>query len=244
MPRVTRTDKSPRNGHRLDGLTVGAAEPTANFIATAAPALGGETADSAAALFEAGRKILARTTESACLALADVNRRYSAELAGLQLKAITTISESALTTLRLVEAISSAANPNEAAGACVDHVRDRSDALKGIALDFFESAMSLIGALSLNDAVSREPEVKFPIRRGEDPRKIIARQCALLTGQQRSVFRLLLSGLPNKRIAHELGIRETTVKAHVSQILEKLHVFNRAQLIALVARYDRNDTLD
>jgi DNA-binding NarL/FixJ family response regulator len=244
MPRVTRTDKSSRNGHRLDGLTVGTAETTANFIALAERAPGDKTADSAAALFEAGRKILTRTTETACLALADVNRRYSSELVGLQLKAITTISESALTTLRLVEAISSAPNPGEAAGACVDHVGDRSDALKCVALDFFESAMSLIGALSLNDAVSRDPEVKFPIRRGEDPRKIIARQCALLTGQQQSVFRLLLSGLPNKRIAHELGIQETTVKGHVSQILEKLHVFNRAQLIALVARYDRNDSLD
>ena len=244
MPRVTRTDETPRAGRRPDGLSIDPAEMTENLVASAGLSAGGETADRGAVLFETGRKILARTTENACLALAEVNRRYSTELAELQLKAITTISESALTTLRLVEAISSASDPGEAAGACVDHVRDRTDALKGIALDFFDSAMSLIGALSLNDAVCRDPEVKFPIRRGEDPRKIIARQCALLTGQQRSVFRLLLSGLPNKRIAHELGIRETTVKAHVSQILEKLHVFNRAQLIALVARYDRNDSLD
>jgi len=244
MPRVTRTDKSSCAGWRSDGVSVDPAETTKNLVAPAELAPGDETVDSVAALFEAGRKILTRTTENACVALADVNRRYSTELAELQLKAITTISESALTTLRLVEAISSASDPGEAAGAYVDHVRDRTAGLKSVALDFFESAMSLIDALSLNDAVCHDPEVKFPIRRGEDPRKIIARQCALLTGQQRSVFRLLLSGLPNKRIAHELGIRETTVKAHVSKILEKLNVFNRAQLIALVARYDRNDSLD
>ncbi len=45
-------------------------------------------------------------------------------------------------------------------------------------------------------------------------------------------------GLPNKLIAYELGLCETTVKAHVSEILRKLCVYNRARAIALLADID------
>jgi DNA-binding NarL/FixJ family response regulator len=244
MSRLARTDEPPRFGQQSADLSVDHEKRCADSGALDGLMEDVAAADKAASLFESGRKILTRTTENAYHALAAVNCQYSMEFAELQLKAIATISESAFATLRLVEAISSSPNPSKAAEASLDHLRDRTTALKCIALDFFDSALSLIGALSLNDAICRDPEVKFPIRRREDPRPILARQCAMLTGQQRSVLRLLLAGLPNKLIAHQLGICETTVKAHVSKLLEKLNVYNRAQLIALVARYDQNAALD
>jgi len=54
-----------------------------------------------------------------------------------------------------------------------------------------------------------------------------------LTPRQKRVFRLVARGLPNKVIAHQLGIAETTVKAHVSVILRALGVYSRVRAIAL-----------
>ncbi len=59
-----------------------------------------------------------------------------------------------------------------------------------------------------------------------------------LTARQKRVLELLAEGLPNKVIAHELGISETTVKAHVGEILRKLKVYNRARAIVMLAQFD------
>lgn len=52
-----------------------------------------------------------------------------------------------------------------------------------------------------------------------------------LTHQQRIVLQMLVSGRPNKQIAYELSIVESTVKAHVSAILRKLKVHSRTQAV-------------
>ncbi len=59
-----------------------------------------------------------------------------------------------------------------------------------------------------------------------------------LTPQQLMVLDLIRRGLQNKEIAHELKIAETTVKAHVSEILRKLHVFTRTKAVIEVAKVD------
>jgi DNA-binding NarL/FixJ family response regulator len=43
------------------------------------------------------------------------------------------------------------------------------------------------------------------------------------------VLGLLVSGRLNKQIAYELDVSMTTVKAHVSAILQKLNVFSRTR---------------
>jgi len=50
-----------------------------------------------------------------------------------------------------------------------------------------------------------------------------------LTGRQNEVLDLTAQGLSNKKIAHTLHITEATVKYHVSQILERLHLKSRYQ---------------
>ena len=52
-----------------------------------------------------------------------------------------------------------------------------------------------------------------------------------LTPQQRTVLVHLVNGRLNKQIAHDLGVSMTTVKAHVSAILQKLGVFSRTQAV-------------
>jgi DNA-binding NarL/FixJ family response regulator len=52
------------------------------------------------------------------------------------------------------------------------------------------------------------------------------------------VMRLVRQGKLNKQIAHELGICERTVKAHVSAILRKLKVVSRTQLVIATSAFD------
>lgn len=68
---------------------------------------------------------------------------------------------------------------------------------------------------------------------GVDPE--ITRRLELLTAAESKVFKLLAEGKPNKIIAYELDIKESTVKAHISAILRKLKVFSRTQAV-LIAR--------
>jgi DNA-binding NarL/FixJ family response regulator len=57
-----------------------------------------------------------------------------------------------------------------------------------------------------------------------------------LTPQQRIVLTHLVHGRLNKQIAHDLSVSMTTVKAHVSAILQKLNVFSRTQAVILANR--------
>lgn len=61
---------------------------------------------------------------------------------------------------------------------------------------------------------------------------------ATLTPQQVRVLQMLRQGLLNKQIAFDLGVGETTVKAHVSEILRKLKVASRTQAVIEAAKID------
>lgn len=63
----------------------------------------------------------------------------------------------------------------------------------------------------------------------------IADRIAELTPAQIRVMQLLCRGLLNKQIACELGVTETTVKAHVSEVLRKLKVASRTQAVVETA---------
>lgn len=57
-----------------------------------------------------------------------------------------------------------------------------------------------------------------------------------LTGRERQVLELLAGGLANKEIAFQLKISENTVKNHLRNILEKLHLQNRVQAALYAVR--------
>jgi len=57
-----------------------------------------------------------------------------------------------------------------------------------------------------------------------------------LTDREREVLRWVSSGASNREAAAALHISENTVKFHMKNILEKLHLRNRAEVVAYAAR--------
>mgnify|MGYP002630937865 CR=1 FL=1 len=64
---------------------------------------------------------------------------------------------------------------------------------------------------------------------------------SVLTGRQREVAELLGQGLTNAQIAEHLALSESTVRLHVSTILDKLSLSNRTQVALLAAQTTDHD---
>ncbi len=59
-----------------------------------------------------------------------------------------------------------------------------------------------------------------------------------LTDRETEVLEFMVRGVTsNRRLAAELGVSENTVKFHVRNILDKLHLHNRAQVVAYALRH-------
>jgi DNA-binding NarL/FixJ family response regulator len=65
-----------------------------------------------------------------------------------------------------------------------------------------------------------------------------------LTGRQNEVLELVAQGHSNKEIASAMHITESTVKYHVSQILERLHLKSRYQLAQFARRQEDRSASD
>jgi DNA-binding NarL/FixJ family response regulator len=74
------------------------------------------------------------------------------------------------------------------------------------------------------DSVAVEPQIRN------------SRCSTSLTPQQTEVLLWISAAKPNKQIAYELGISETTVKAHATNIYRRLGVRNRAEALLFTQR--------
>lgn len=88
------------------------------------------------------------------------------------------------------------------------------------------------GDALLSPAVTRSVIAHFTQNRRETPPSAIE----TLTSREMDVFRLIASGLSNAEIGRELFISDTTVKTHVTRLLQKLQVRDRAQAIVMAYR--------
>ena len=80
-------------------------------------------------------------------------------------------------------------------------------------------------------------EIFMPELEGDDSaaaeEDLIRTRIASLPPQHRVVLGHLVAGLLNKQIAYELDVSMTTIKAHVSAILQKMNVFSRTQAVIM-----------
>jgi len=59
-----------------------------------------------------------------------------------------------------------------------------------------------------------------------------------LSGREQQVMALVVRGFLNKQVAGELGISETTVKAHRGRVMQKMKAQSLAELLQMAARLD------
>jgi DNA-binding NarL/FixJ family response regulator len=158
---------------------------------------------------------------------------------GLQGRTVESVYASALAAIELMEALNRARGTKDVAAAHFTHSRRQREAVERQITEFLTAARNMISVLT---APPSDPLVDCSkpdaCPAGPCGAQSIVERLRTLTGQQRRVLELIAEGLPNKVIAYELGLCETTVKAHVSGILRKLCVYNRARAIALLANID------
>ena len=97
-----------------------------------------------------------------------------------------------------------------------------------------ESMLRLLNvniSLSQNDK-SRKAEGDLPVRVRDDR----------ISRREHEIVQLLCKGFSNKQIARQLFISETTVKTHISNILAKLNLHDRMQIV--VYYYNKIDSAD
>jgi DNA-binding NarL/FixJ family response regulator len=85
------------------------------------------------------------------------------------------------------------------------------------------------GEALLSPTVTKRVIQKF----ARTPRPPRPKELDDLSEREQDVFRLMTRGLSNGEIARELYISETTVKTHVTHILQKLNLRDRVQAVVL-----------
>lgn len=90
------------------------------------------------------------------------------------------------------------------------------------ALRFVQAGGTFVPASALVDAATR------PAASAERPKGVGCHMLGL-TRREFQVLGHLRQGKPNKIIAHELAMQESTVKVHVRRIMKKLNATNRTQ---------------
>jgi DNA-binding NarL/FixJ family response regulator len=106
--------------------------------------------------------------------------------------------------------------------------------LKDLQADEFFGLLSGIerGEAPISRGLAGRILEEFARRRGDRPEG----EADELTEREQEVLRAVSSGASNREVAAALHISENTVKFHMKNILDKLHLRNRAEVVAYAAR--------
>jgi DNA-binding NarL/FixJ family response regulator len=97
-----------------------------------------------------------------------------------------------------------------------------------------EQLIAAIRTVAAGDALLSPTITKRVIRQfTRIPRPTPPEEFDELTTREQEVFRLIANGLSNAEIAQELYISDTTVKTHITHILQKLNLRDRVQAVVL-----------
>ena len=108
-----------------------------------------------------------------------------------------------------------------------------------------EQLIAAIRTVAAGDALLSPAITKRVIKQfARIPRPAPPKEFDDLTTREQEVFRLIANGFSNPEIARELYISETTVKTHVTHILQKLNLRDRVQAVVLAHQTGLNVGLD
>jgi DNA-binding NarL/FixJ family response regulator len=97
-----------------------------------------------------------------------------------------------------------------------------------------EQLIAAVRTVAAGDALLSPTITKRVINQfGRVARPTPPKELGDLSSREQEVFRLIARGLSNAEIGQDLYISETTVKTHVTHILQKLNVRDRVQLVVL-----------
>jgi DNA-binding NarL/FixJ family response regulator len=97
-----------------------------------------------------------------------------------------------------------------------------------------EQLLAAIRTIAAGDALLSPTITKRVIQQfTRIPRPTPPRELGELTGREREILQLIANGLSNAEIGQQLYISETTVKTHVTHILQKLGLRDRVQAVVL-----------
>ena len=97
-----------------------------------------------------------------------------------------------------------------------------------------EQLIAAVRTVAAGDALLSPAITKRVIREfARIPRPSPPKELADLSAREQEVFHLIARGLSNAEIGQELYISETTVKTHITHILQKLNLRDRVQAVVL-----------
>jgi DNA-binding NarL/FixJ family response regulator len=97
-----------------------------------------------------------------------------------------------------------------------------------------EQLISAVRTVAVGNALLSPAITKRVIRQfTRIPRAVPPKEFGELTEREHEILRLIATGLSNAEIGHKVYISETTVKTHVTHILQKLGLRDRVQAVVL-----------
>ena len=106
-------------------------------------------------------------------------------------------------------------------------------AMKGGAVDFLQKPFN---DQDLLDCIQRAIETSRRLRADQAEHADLAQRHAALTGREREVLELVVTGMLNKQIAAALGIAEKTIKVHRARVMDKMRAASVAELVRLAEK--------
>ena len=97
-----------------------------------------------------------------------------------------------------------------------------------------EQLIAAIRTVAAGDALLSPAVTKRVIKEfSRIPRPTPPKELEDLTAREQEIVRLIAGGLSNAEIARELYISDTTVKTHITHVLQKLNLRDRVQVVVL-----------